>query len=288
MRFAPNNMRWYARWLIKWVIFGLAYGVVCFPHPTLLVRHLQHWSNPEALIEPNAPQLEPFVKELRSQIGNGPPDRATLAAVEKFVYRKIPYAWDWNTWGMADYLPTVAEVIGKGREDCDGRAVLAGSLLTRLGVPARLVTDFTHVWIDTDLGATMGPRAHKAIEVTNHGMKLNAGGLAELPRAVAFGVSVFPLTREVILVVVLWLLLLDRRVGRLTALVSLTLLFAGLLAIRFGAQNPNLATTWTTLLGTAVMLGAIALPFVFVRSCTDGGTTDRPSPADGSAPDSSL
>lgn len=281
MTYALNTMRWYARWPIKWVIFALAYGVVCFPYPTLLLRHLQHWSDPNALIDPDAPELEPLVRELKSELGEGRSARETLALVEAFVYRKVPYEWDWNTWGMADYLPTVAEVIEKGREDCDGRAVLAGSLLARLGIPARLVTDFTHVWIATDFGETMGPRNYKTLEYTEHGLKLNTRGLIELPRALAFGVSVFPLPREIILVVVLWLLLLDRRLRRTVAATSFALLLIGLLAVRHGGQNPDLATTWTTLLGGASLLAGVVLPFVAIRSPKNVGDARESSPAEG-------
>ena len=49
---------------------------------------------------------------------------ALVRGVEKFVYGHVPYAWDWDTWGVADYLPSVAEVRRMGREDCDGRAVV--------------------------------------------------------------------------------------------------------------------------------------------------------------------
>jgi len=272
-----NNLRWYVRWPIKWAVFGIAYTVVCFPYPTRLVRHVSRWCNPNALIEPHAPAIEPLVGELLSKLPAGPPSWDTLAFVERFVYLHVPYEWDWNTWGMADYIPTVAEVIAQGREDCDGRAVLDASLLERIGVPSRLVTDFTHVWVATDLGQTMGPRPHEAIEVTEKGMRLNVRGLLEAPRALAYGVSVFPVERQLILLVVFWLLLLDRRMRTLIGATSLVCLVAGLFAVRYGGRDPNAPTTLLTWLGLLAVVFAVVFP-MFARPLA------AKVPSDGAAP----
>ena len=146
---------WY-RIPIKLAILGFTVLFVCFPYPGRLVRHVTRWQSPNTLIEPNAPALEPLVAALRPQITADMEPKEVLKTVEKFVYKEISYDWDWNTWGMADYIPTVAEAIAKGREDCDGRAVVAASLLARLGYDAAIVTDFAHVWVKTEHGETMG------------------------------------------------------------------------------------------------------------------------------------
>lgn len=276
MKRGLNNVRWYARWPIKWALFGLAYVAVCFPYPHLLVRHLVHWSNPASLIEPHAPALEPLAEALAAELPVGPPAWDTLRFVERFVYRAIPYAWDWDTWGMADYIPTVAEVVQKGREDCDGRAVLAASLLQRIGVQAQLVSDITHVWVATNLGETMGPRPHRAIETTEEGVRFDLRGLRELPRALAFGISVFPLLRELILVAVAWLLLLDRRMYRLVAVVSLVLLLGGVWAVRQGGANAWGSITWLAWLGFAAMTVGLLLPLVLKKRSTTATPSNAP------------
>ena len=280
--FAPlNRIRWYFRWPIKWAIFGVVYVLVCFPYPHLIVRHLRHWSDPNKLIEPDAPALQPLAADLRAQMSADLTPTEVLSKVETFVYQRVPYEWDWNTWGMADYLPTVDEVVRMGREDCDGRAVVAASLLKNLGYDARIVTDFAHVWVATPFGETMGPGKIKTIEVTDKGMRFNARGLTQIPQILSYGIAVFPLEREVVLLVVAWLLLLGRA-GIVRAIVSLAVALGGLLLLRYGAasyRGPQLV--YESCGAALIVLGAILLmtrrnqrgttPFVPQREATNPG-----------------
>lgn len=253
-----NRLRWYYRWPIKWAIYAVAYVLVCFPYPHLVLRHLRHWSNPNALIEPDNPALQPLAGKLRAQLPPNLDPRKVLNHVEEFVYKHVPYEWDWNTWGMADYLPTVEEVIGKGREDCDGRAVVAASLLKGLGYDARIVTDFAHVWVATSQGETMGPGKTKTIEVTDKGMRFNARGLLQIPQIMSYGVAVFPLERELVLLVVAWLLLMGR-VGIVRIIFSLALLIGGLILLRYGAMNYRGPRYAVELAGLAVFAAGVLL-----------------------------
>ena len=151
-----NNARWPARWSIKLIILVIATFFVCFPFPQRLVLHVQRWRNPNELIEPQSPALDALFQEMQPLLEHDMDDAETLAVVERFVVDKIKYAWDWDTWGMADYIPSVAGAVELGREDCDGRAVVAASILARLGYHSELVTDFTHVWVKTDKGELIG------------------------------------------------------------------------------------------------------------------------------------
>jgi len=255
-----NQRRWYVRWPIKWAIFGLAYLIVCFPYPHLIVSHLRHWSDPNALIEPNAPALKPLSDELRKGMVLTPElsTTDTLRLVESFVYKRVPYDWDWNTWGMADYLPTVDEVMRMGREDCDGRAVIAASLLQNLGIEARLVTDFAHVWVSTPHGDTMGPGKTKTIEVTEKGVRFDARGLLQIPQTIGYGVAVFPLPREMILLAVFWALLLGRA-GWMRMVNSFGLMFGGLLLVRYGAEDYRGAILVWELAGLALFIVGVVV-----------------------------
>ncbi len=261
-RYALNKLRWYVRLPIKWSVLGFTVLAVCFPYPGRLVKHIQHWRDPNALIEPDSPAIQPLVEELRLRLAGDPPPREALMLVERFVYEKIPYEWDWNTWGTADYLPTVEEVMEKGKEDCDGRAVLAASLLRNFGFNAQLVTDLAHVWVKTDRGETMGPGKSKAIIATKDGLRVQADALTELPGAAAYGMAVFPLLRELIILGVMWLLLLRRGGGILPSIVGLALFLAGLLLLRAGSKEYGDPKTWMQLLGlTGLAAGAAALLF---------------------------
>lgn len=259
-----NKLRWYARLPVKWSLFGLTVLAVCYPYPHLLVRHLGHWRNPNALIEPDAPSLQPFVEELGPTITPGLDPKIALRRIEQFVYLKVPYEWDWNTWGVSDYFPTVAEVLDKGREDCDGRAVVAASLLRKFGFRSRIVTDFSHVWVKTDQGETMGPGKRKAVEATEHGLAIDWKALVELPRSLAYGVAVFPALRQWIVVGVLWLLTITPGSHPVRNGVALALFLGGLHLLRAGGADYERAILWMQACGAGVF--ALGLVVLWVRS----------------------
>ncbi len=253
-----NELAWYARLPAKWAVFGLTVLLVCFPDPGRLVAHINHWRDPNALIEPDAAVLQPLVEELRPQMTDDLSPADALRLVERFVYEKLTYDWDWNTWGTADYLPTVTEAIEMGREDCDGRAVLAASLLANFGFETQIVTDFAHVWVKTDKGETMGPGRNKVVVATKKGLRVQWDALSEIPRAMAYGVGVFPLGRELIIIAALWLLLL-RRGGRVaSAVVGLAALVGGLVLMRAGSEVYLHPTVWMQWLSVTVFVGGLA------------------------------
>ncbi|MGB2987380.1 MAG: transglutaminase domain-containing protein [Phycisphaerae bacterium] len=258
-----NRLRWYARLPIKWIVFGLTVLAVCFPYPHRLVRHVQHWRDPNALIEPDAPAIQPFVEELRHRLTDDLAPPEALKRVEQFVYEKVPYEWDWNTWGTADYLPTVTETIEMGKEDCDGRAVVAASLLRNFGFEAQLVTDFAHVWVMTDQGETMGPGKKKAVVATERGLRVNTDALGELPKALVHGVAVFPLLRELIILSVMWLLLLRRNGGAICSLVALALFLGGLFVLRVGGKGYYHPAFWMQWVGFGSLATGFVLLFVW-------------------------
>lgn len=261
--FFLNTLRWYARLPIKWLLFGLTVLAVCFPYPDLLIRHLRHWQNPNALIEPDAAALQPLVLELAPRITDDLSPYYALWTVERFVYEKIEYEWDWNNWGTADYLPTVTEAVEKGKEDCDGRAVVAASLLNRFGFEAQLVTDFAHVWVKTEHGEIMGPGPRKAVIADQRGLKLQPGALSQVPRALAYGIAPFPLMRELIVVAMFWLLLLRRRGGVGCNLVALACFLNGLFFLRRGGLNCYDPVVWMQAVGVASILAGVVLLFVW-------------------------
>lgn len=231
-----NRWRWYCRLPLKTAVFAFTYLIVCFPYPGRLLRHIRHWRNPEALIDPTDPGVQRMADEVRSHLPEPTSVQRTIATTEAVVYEMVPYDWDWNTWGVADYLPTVREVLEKGKEDCDGRAVVAASVLRALGIQANLVGSLTHIWVKTPYGETMWPQKDKIVEVTPRGMTVRPKGLLALPKATLYGMSVFPLARELIILGVLWVLLLDEAVPWRRRGIGLVLLVVGLLVLRKGAD----------------------------------------------------
>ncbi|HNO79904.1 MAG TPA: hypothetical protein PKN33_17795 [Phycisphaerae bacterium] len=263
MRFWIRIHDWplWKRWLLKAVVLALTVLIVCFPHPVLLARHLGHWSEPNAMIDAESKALDPLVPELMNSLPDGA-NRDThpkeiLRAVELLVYKKLPYAFDWDTWGMADYMPTVDEALAMGREDCDGRAVVGASLLKRIGFESQLRTDGAHVWVTTPQGDTMGPGKVSMIETTPTGVKVNTQWLWTMPRILAVNTGLFPLVRELIIAVVLWGLLLHPAMRRYRMVVIGTLIIGGLFLLRSGGnlqRGESMTLVW---LGIAALVAAL-------------------------------
>lgn len=144
---------------------ALLAGVVLFalyPNPVLLVRQIAHLLDTESLIQPDLPAMPAINREIDQLIATNVPPLTEFKAVERFVYRRIQYQYDWHGWWNLDYWPTAAEVWERKREDCDGRAVLAVSILRARGYPeARLVANLQHVWVAVGTNELMGPMADK-------------------------------------------------------------------------------------------------------------------------------
>ena len=131
--------------------FSLVAALVFFPRIDLAwkqARHLRDW---DGLIDPDLPAMPAINAEIDGRLPAGVTAAQELAAVQKFVYERIPYCFDWFNWGNVDYWPTAAEVWERKREDCDGRAVLAASILRARGFStARLAGSLSHVWVAID------------------------------------------------------------------------------------------------------------------------------------------
>ncbi|MCH7813054.1 MAG: transglutaminase domain-containing protein [Planctomycetes bacterium] len=259
-----QDLPWFVRWPLKWAVFGLTLFLVSFPDPRIFVRHVQHWRDPNAMLDPDLPELQPWVAELRILLKPEMKPRQALKTVEKFVYQKVPYKFDWETWGSADYLPTLPEVLDMGAEDCDGQAVVAASLLRKLGYQADLVTDFAHVWVKTEHGDTMSPGKRHGAVAGKKGVEVRWRALTEtLPQALAYSVSPFPLGRELIVVAVAWLLLLRPRTRWSIRLICLATIIQGLLFMRAGGANWKQPVVWAQWWGLVQLVGAAGVLLVF-------------------------
>jgi len=133
-----------------------------YPNPVLLVRQVHHLLNMEQLIQPDLAAMPEINRDIDRLIETNTPALTEFKAVERFVYRRIPYQYDWHGWANLDYWPTAAEVWARKREDCDGRAVLAASILRARGhAEARLVANLQHVWVAVGTNELMGPMADR-------------------------------------------------------------------------------------------------------------------------------
>jgi len=202
------------RWPLKGGLLAVTVLLTLFPKVWLVPVWIERLRHLNEVVDSTYPALAGLEAQVAARVGEKAELADVLLPVEETVYRRIPYAYDWETWGVVDYLPSVAEVFAMGREDCDGRAVVAASLLQRLGYEAWLATDLKHTWV-----VARDPSAKEPVEYElmgpGEGEKTLSGGAAgtrvkltlatvrNLARATIFGIAVFPVTRELIILAAL-------------------------------------------------------------------------------------
>ena len=266
------------RWPLKGGIFGLTVVLVLYPKVWLMPVWLERLGNMNSVLEPEHPALAELESAVRGAVGPNASTKAVHAAVERTVRARIPYAFDWDTWGVVDYLPTVGEVFAKGREDCDGLAVVAASLLRRMGEKAWLVTDLKHVWVATPDGEIMSPgQGAKTLvgEETGTRVSLTTDFVANLGRGLAFGIAVFPVGRELTILAVLCAVTLQPRSSVSRRMVGCLLLAGALLVLRLAGTSPMALAAEPALAWGGLLAAAIGWLVLTVRA---GGSRSPATP----------
>lgn len=233
----PARIRWPGK-LLALLVVTVA---TLFPDPARLGTLLSRLGRLDSLIRPDEPGLAELEARVRASLPQNASAADALPVVEAAVYERLPYSHDWQTWGVMEYVPTPGEALAAGREDCDGRAVVAASLLRRLGYEAWLVSDMLHMWVETPAGETMSPgTGDKSLAAGRPGSSGTASSLnlalaGNILRGTTYGVSVFPLVREIVLLAAIcaltlhpWSSLWRRMAGCVLAVAAFALLrYAG-------------------------------------------------------------
>jgi hypothetical protein len=189
-------LRWYLRWPAKLALFAVVLLLILFPRLDLLARELHNLRHTEELIQPDLPAMAEINREVDKLAPANATRQQEFKAVERFVYQRIKYQYDWYNWGNIDYWPTAAEVWERQREDCDGRAVLAASILQSRGFKsARLVANVNHVWVAVEQDELMGPQADKNFRKVNGKTVLSAPKWRTIEDSIAM-LSRFPASRS--------------------------------------------------------------------------------------------
>lgn len=224
-----------ARFAVKSLLLLTVTFFVLFPDPRLFGTWVSRLQDANGVLDPTDPGLAEIESLVRARIPADAAPRDVLRVVEAVVYETIPYTWDWDLWGCVDYLPTTAEVLRTRTEDCDGRAVLAASILRRMGYQANLVSDILHVWVETPQGETMNPTsANKVFVATPTGTRANITPevLINLARGTSYGIAAFPLIREIILLASIILVAMQPRSSIRRRVLGVGFLIAALVAFR--------------------------------------------------------
>lgn len=283
-----HSLRWYWRMPLKWLVFLAVLFVVLFPDPRQFARHISHLSNLDSMVDPDAPELAAWEAEVRTRMARTAPagsqegadstrrssPQMVQAVVQKLVLDKVQYGWDWDVWGSADYMPTVGEIFARAesrggvlQEDCDGRAVMAASLMRRLGYNARIVTDLRHVWVTTPQGEWMGPGRIKTIVSDSSGNRINLRSAgANIPVSLSYGIAVFPLGRELVILAAAFVLSWNRRMSWRAAALAGLLAVQGLLFMRLGVLDPSGVSqrdsAWAPVVGAAHLAAGFAILWI--------------------------
>lgn len=143
------DSRW-KRWTAKSLGFCLLSFLVLNPNLKRLLLQVRHTFAPESLLQSNFAELDEINRQI-DQLKAQSPRRSEVKIIEKFVLKSIRYVSDYQTWGNMDYWPTAEEVWQRRQEDCDGRAILAVSILRSRGYQsAKLAISLDHMWAEVN------------------------------------------------------------------------------------------------------------------------------------------
>jgi len=118
------------------VLVALWILIVLYPNPLRLAASVQRLADPS--VDPGA------VQTLAETLPSEP------SAIERAVLDSVPYSYDWEVHAMPWYFPTVDEVLENGQGDCKARAIVLASVFEAKGIPYRINSSPTHVWVDYD------------------------------------------------------------------------------------------------------------------------------------------
>lgn len=113
---------------LLWVLF------VLYPNPLQLGRSIQRILQP-----PVKPEM---VLLLAAEAPEQP------RAIEEYVLETFPYQYDWQTYGMPWYFPTLEETLEKGTGDCKTRFIVLASIFEARNIPYQLSFSLSHFWVN--------------------------------------------------------------------------------------------------------------------------------------------
>ncbi len=75
-------------------------------------------------------------------------DLTEAPAIDRRVQSNFPYQYDWVTYSLPWYFPTIDEAFANMAGDCKTRLVVLASLLESRGIPYSIAVSPTHVWVE--------------------------------------------------------------------------------------------------------------------------------------------
>ena len=135
---------------LKLACFGAVALVVLNPNLKRAAMQLNHLRTPEACIQTDFPGMKNIQYQI-NRLAERDPTQPEGQLVERFVLNRIRYVSDYENWWNIEYWPLAREVWELKQEDCDGRAILAASILRARGFSsATLMVGLDHMWVQVD------------------------------------------------------------------------------------------------------------------------------------------
>lgn len=193
------NRHWLVRLLFKLLIFSIVLLVVISPNPVLNIKQISAYLDTEALFTP-FPELETINAQIDSLLPDDYTFKDEYNTIVRFVYQHIPYQFDWDNWTNSEYWPSAADTWKRGREDCDGRAILAVAIFRFRGYKdANIVGSMKHLWIKVGDQELMGPDTEKLMVVEDGRKKMRMPSFFYMLDALAAQFDYYPIFRMVII-----------------------------------------------------------------------------------------
>jgi len=120
--------------LITIVVLLLWTFIVCYPNPYVFVRNFLRYKH-----FPVDPSIVNIISE---KIPNDPAD------IEKFVNKLVKYEYDWENYGVPWYVPTPDDAVMRRKGDCESRAMVFASILSKKNIPYNLKASLVHIWVE--------------------------------------------------------------------------------------------------------------------------------------------
>ncbi len=113
-----------------WILFTL------YPNPTDLAKSVYRVFRP------------PINASLAALFDGPTAGLEDARAIDARVQSEFPYQYDWVTYNVPWYFPTVDEAFAKMAGDCKTRLVVLASILEAHGIPYSIAVSPTHIWVE--------------------------------------------------------------------------------------------------------------------------------------------
>ena len=268
------KIKLWKRIFVKIILLFFVVVVIHYPNPYLLIKQISHFTNVESLINEKLPDIDGINNSINERLKKDHTKKAKYYAVQQFVYRNIHYKDDWVNWLNIDYWPTADEVWERKEEDCDGRAVLAVSILRSRGFKtAQIVGNISHIWVRIDKSEIMGPRKDKNFQtiITGKGKsktKISKPDKNRMTKVFSYHIRKFPIARNILLIVLTLIIIIhpckDRKVYYLGSIVGLL----SFLYLKEWSISRQYYITFDFVIGMSLLIFAYVLSYVFsIKSC---------------------